>query len=89
MRRTLRTLPLLAFLVLLAAFSTPAGAAGGSASCTVPFEIARSQSIEALVLQPGPYKLTVLDTSQMTCDERRGPRCTEGAGRRAARRLEG
>ncbi len=62
-------MPLLAFLVLLAAFSTPASAAGGSASCTVPFEIARSQSIEALVLQPGPYKLTVLDTSQMTCDE--------------------
>jgi cell division protease FtsH len=62
-------LPLLALLVLLAAFAPPASAAGGSASCTVPFEIARSQSIESLVLQPGPYKLTVLDTSQMTCDE--------------------
>jgi cell division protease FtsH len=69
MRRTLRTLPLLALLAVLAAFATPANADGGSAACTVPFEIARSQPIEGMVLEPGPYKLTVLDTSQMTCDE--------------------
>jgi cell division protease FtsH len=69
MRRTLRTLPLLASLVMLAAFATPASADGGSAACTVPFEIARSQSIEGMVLEPGPYKLTVLDTSETTCDQ--------------------
>ena len=69
MRRTLRTLPLLALLVALAVCPTPASADGGSAACTVPFEIARSQPIEGMVLEPGPYKLTVLDTSQMTCDE--------------------
>jgi cell division protease FtsH len=69
MRRTLRTLPLLAFLVVLAAFTTPASADGGSAACTVPFEIARTQSIESMVLEAGPYKLTVLDTSETTCDQ--------------------
>ena len=69
MRRTLRTLPLLALLAVLAAFATPASADGGSAACTVPFEIARSQPLERVVLEPGPYKLTVLDTSQMTVHE--------------------
>src|SRR4051812_5196011 len=69
MRRTLRTLPLLAVLTALAAPAAPAGAEGGSAACTVPFEIARSQSLAGLVLAPGPYKVTVLDTSEMTCDE--------------------
>ena len=33
MRRTLRTLPLLAALVMLAGFATPASADGGSAAC--------------------------------------------------------
>jgi cell division protease FtsH len=69
MRRTLRTLPLLGFLVVLAAFATPTSADGGSAACTVPFEIARTQSIESMVLEAGPYKLTVLDTSETTCDQ--------------------
>src|SRR3954462_3586165 len=69
MRRTLRTLPLLATLLMLAVFATPASADGGSAACTVPFQIAHSQPIEGVVLEPGAYKLTVLDTSQMNCDE--------------------
>ena len=69
MRRTLRTLPLLALLGAVAIPAAPAVAEGGSAACTVPFEVARSQSLEAVVLQPGPYKLTVLDTSQITCRE--------------------
>src|SRR5215210_574861 len=69
MRRTLRLLPLLALLVALGAFATPASAAGGSAACTVPFEIARTQPFEGIVLEPGTYKLTVLDTSQMNCVE--------------------
>jgi cell division protease FtsH len=68
MRRTLRTFPLLALLVCLAV-ATPAGAEGGSAACSVPFEVAHSQPLEGLVLQPGPYKLTVLDTSQINCHE--------------------
>jgi cell division protease FtsH len=69
MRRTLRTLPLLALLAALGVPAAPAVAEGGSAACTVPFEIARSQPLQGLVLEPGPYKLTVLDTSEMTCDE--------------------
>jgi cell division protease FtsH len=69
MRRTLRTLPLLAALAALAIPAAPAAADGGSAACTVPFEVARSQPLEGMVLDPGPYKLTVLDTSEITCDE--------------------
>jgi cell division protease FtsH len=56
-------------LTALAAPAAPAAAEGGSAACTVPFEISRNQSLEGLVLENGPYKLTVLDTSEMTCDE--------------------
>src|SRR4030095_5600740 len=46
-----------------------AAADGGSAACTVPFEIARTQSLGEISLTPGAYKVTVLDTSEMTCDE--------------------
>jgi cell division protease FtsH len=69
MRRTLRTLALLAALVVLAVPAAPAAADGGSAACTVPFEVARSQPLEGMYLAPGPYKITVLDTSEITCDE--------------------
>jgi cell division protease FtsH len=69
MRRTLRTLPLLALLAALGVSAAPAAAEGGSAACTVPFEIAHSQPLQGIVLEPGPYELNVLDTSEMTCDE--------------------
>src|SRR5687768_13633777 len=69
MRRTLRTMPLLAALAALAVSAAPAAADGGSAECMVPFEVARSQQLSGLSLEPGPYKLTVLDTSEITCDE--------------------
>jgi cell division protease FtsH len=69
MRRTLRTPALLALLVGLALPATPALADGGAAACTVPFEIAHSQTLQDLILPPGPYKLTVRDTSQTTCDQ--------------------
>ena len=69
MRRTLRTLPLLAALLAVALPAAPAAADGGSAACVVPFEIARSQPLAGLTITPGPYKVTVLDTSEMTCDE--------------------
>ena len=69
MRRTLRTLPLLAALLAVALPAAPAAADGGSAACTVPFEIARTQSLGDISLTPGAYKVTVLDTSEMTCDE--------------------
>src|SRR3954468_19449056 len=70
MRGALRSLPVLAALLALAAPGTAsAAAAGGSASCTVPFEIARHQQLGELNLDRGPYKLTVLDSSQLNCGE--------------------
>src|SRR5215217_4286656 len=69
MRRTLRTLALLAALAALVVPASPAAADGGSAACTVPFEVAHSQPLAGMSLEPGPYKLTVLDTSEITCDE--------------------
>src|SRR4051812_31284337 len=70
MRGALRSLPVLAVLMALAAPGTAAAAAaGGSASCTVPLEIARHQQLGELNLDRGPYKLTVLDSSQLNCGE--------------------
>jgi hypothetical protein len=70
MRRTLRILPVLAALVALGLPAAPAAAAeGGAAACTVPFEVARAQQLGELSLEKGRYKLTVLDTSDQTCDE--------------------
>jgi cell division protease FtsH len=70
MRRTLRSLPLLATLLALAVPAAPASAAdGGSAACTVPFEIARKQQLGEMSFERGPYKLTVLDTSELNCGD--------------------
>jgi cell division protease FtsH len=68
MRGTLRSLPVLAALIALALVPGNASAAsGGSASCTIPFEVAHGQQLGEVSLDPGPYKLTVLDTSQLDC----------------------
>src|SRR5690349_19531569 len=70
MRRTLRSLPLLATLVALSLPAAPASAAqGGSASCTVPFEVGRAQSLGEMWLEKQPYELTVLDRSEIACRE--------------------
>src|SRR5215217_7048620 len=69
MRRTLRTLALLATLAAVAIPAAPAAADGGAAACTLPFDIARSQSVSGVFIEPGPYKLTVLDTAEMTCGD--------------------
>ena len=70
MRGALRSLPVLAALIALAApAAASAATAGGSASCTIPFEIARHQQLGELSLDPGPYKVTVLDTSELNCGE--------------------
>jgi len=70
MRRTLASLPLLAVLIALALPAAPAAAAeGGSASCNIPFEIGRTQQLGEMRFERGPYKLTVLDTSQVNCNE--------------------
>jgi cell division protease FtsH len=67
MRRTLRSLPLLALLVLALPAAPAAAAEGGSAACTIPVEVARTQQLGEVRLERGPYKLTILDTSQLTC----------------------
>jgi len=71
MRGILRSLPLLVLLMLAVPASPAAAAAaveGGSAACVVPFEIARTQQLGELSLEKGPYKITVLNTSDdLTC----------------------
>src|SRR5215217_8055236 len=69
MRGALRSLPVLAALIALAAPAVASAASGGSADCTIPFEIARDQQLGELSLDQGPYKLTVLDTSEINCGE--------------------
>jgi len=69
MRGALRSLPVLVALIALAAPSGASAASGGSASCTIPFEIAHKQQLGEASLAPGAYKLTVLDTSQINCGE--------------------
>jgi cell division protease FtsH len=69
MRGALRSLPVLAALIALAVPSAAAGASGGAASCSVPFDIAHKQQLGELSLDKGTYKLTVLDTSEINCGE--------------------
>src|SRR3954468_7077654 len=69
MRGALRSLPVLAALIALAAPGTAAAASGGSASCTIPFEIAHRQQLGELSIDRGAYKLTVMDTSEINCGE--------------------
>src|SRR5918998_262656 len=70
MRRPLRTLPLLATLVALALPAAPAAAQeGGAAGCTVPVQVSKKQALGGMVLEPGPYKVTVLDTSELNCGD--------------------
>src|SRR5215212_3659119 len=71
MRGVLRSsLPVLAALIALAAPSAAdAAAAGGSAACTIPLEVAHKQELGEIAFEPGPYKLTVVDSSQLNCGE--------------------
>ena len=69
MRRTLRTLPLLALVVALAVPVDAMGASGGAAECVVPFQVGRDQPLASLTLEKGPHTLTVLDTDALTCDD--------------------
>jgi cell division protease FtsH len=68
MRGTLRSLPLLVLLAFVLPASQAAAAEGGSAACLVPYEIAHTQPLGELKLEKGPYKITVLNTSDdLTC----------------------
>jgi cell division protease FtsH len=68
MRGTLRSLPLLVLLVLALSASPATAAEGGSAACVVPYEIGHTQPLGELRLEKGPYRITVLNTSDdLTC----------------------
>jgi cell division protease FtsH len=72
MRGTLRSLPLLALLVIALAASPASAADGGSAACTIPAEVGRTQQLGEVKLERGPYKITILDTSgDLTCADAR------------------
>src|SRR5918995_7017819 len=56
-------------LVGLALLAPSASAQGGSAACTVPVTVEREQKVVDLDIEPGPYDVTVLDTSELSCDQ--------------------
>jgi cell division protease FtsH len=63
MKRTL-----LCSLLALACSVAPAHAQGGSAECTASFQITKRQAVGELVLDPGEYRITTLETGDLTCD---------------------
>src|SRR5918995_1345834 len=69
MSRSLRTLPLLAAALIALAAPPAALAAGGSAVCNVPVGVSKTQQIGELEVAEGRYKLTVVDTDQIACQE--------------------
>jgi cell division protease FtsH len=67
MRSTLcLTLLWIAVLALLPAW---ASADGGAAACTTPVTVDKPQRVGDLSLEPGPQRLTILDSAQMSCQE--------------------
>jgi cell division protease FtsH len=67
MRSTLcLTLLWIAVLALLPAW---ASADGGAAACTTPVTVDRAQRVGGLSVEPGPQRLTILDSAQMSCQE--------------------
>jgi cell division protease FtsH len=69
MSRSLRTLPLLAAALIALAAPPAALAAGGSAVCNVPVAVSKTQQLGELEVAEGSYKLTVVDTDQIACQE--------------------
>ena len=44
-------------------------AQGGAAQCTAPFAINAEQRLGGLTLSAGEYRITTLETGDLTCDE--------------------
>jgi cell division protease FtsH len=65
-----RTALLSAFAVLLCAVPS-AFAQGGAAQCRQPVKLGGQQRISSLVLPKGTYRITVLETGDLTCDQAR------------------
>jgi cell division protease FtsH len=69
MRSTLRLTLLWTVAVVAALPAASASADGGAASCNVPVTVDRAQKVGAFPIDRGPQRLTILDTSQMSCQE--------------------
>jgi cell division protease FtsH len=65
-----RTALLSAFAVLLCAVPS-AFAQGGAAQCRQPVKLSGKQRVSSLVLPKGSYRVTVLETGDLTCDQAR------------------
>src|SRR5215208_432917 len=65
-----RTALLSAFAVLLCAVPS-AFAQGGAAQCRQPVKLSGEQRVSSLVLLKGSYRITVLETGDLTCDRAR------------------
>jgi cell division protease FtsH len=66
--RTLR-LSLVCALMALGALTPAATADGGAAACTAQVGVNRAQQVGGLSLERGPHSLTILDSSEMSCNE--------------------
>ena len=69
MRSTLRLTLLWAAAAVAALPAASASADGGAAACTVPVTVDRAQMVGALSIEPGPQRLTLLDSAAMSCEE--------------------
>ena len=56
-------------LAVLGSFAPAAAADGGAAACSTPVTVNRAQQLDGLALEPGPYTVTILDSSELSCDE--------------------
>ena len=59
-------------LALVPAATLPASQAsadGGVAACTAPVTVNKAQQLSGLTVEPGTYKVSLLDSAEMSCDE--------------------
>jgi cell division protease FtsH len=66
-----RFAPLVLIVAALCAAAPPALAQGGAAQCRTPVEVAHAQQVAGVDLDAGRYRLTVEQTSDLTCDQAR------------------
>src|SRR5689334_5049945 len=67
----MRRITLLCALALLLAVAPPAFAQGGAAQCRQTVKLDGAQRVSSLSLPAGDYRITVLDTGDLTCDDAR------------------
>jgi cell division protease FtsH len=56
-------------LAVLGALAPAAAADGGAAACSTPVSVDRAQQLGGLALDSGRYTVTILDSSELSCDE--------------------